>query len=90
MVERILIGVIRLYQAAVSSWTLATCRFTPTCSTYAIEAVQSHGSVRGGWMAIRRITWCHPWGGHGYDPVPIDHSSETREPATKSSVGSHR
>jgi putative membrane protein insertion efficiency factor len=46
------------------------CRFTPTCSAYAIEAVKRHGPVRGGWLALKRIAKCHPWGSHGHDPVP--------------------
>ena len=46
------------------------CRYQPTCSSYAIEALEVHGAVRGSWLAIRRIGRCHPWGGHGWDPVP--------------------
>jgi hypothetical protein len=70
VVAKILIGAVRLYQLAISSWTPASCRFTPTCSTYAIEAVARHGAAKGAWMALKRIGCCHPWGGHGYDPVP--------------------
>ncbi|MDH3205736.1 MAG: membrane protein insertion efficiency factor YidD [Gemmatimonadota bacterium] len=71
MFGRILIGVVRSYQLLISSWTLPSCRFAPSCSAYAIEAIEKHGAWRGGWLALRRITRCHPWGGHGYDPVPI-------------------
>ena len=46
------------------------CRFDPTCSTYALEALERHGALRGGWLTVRRIGRCHPWGGHGWDPVP--------------------
>ena len=46
------------------------CRFDPSCSTYALEALESYGAVRGSWFSVRRILRCHPWGGHGYDPVP--------------------
>jgi len=67
---RVLIALVRLYQVAISPWTPATCRFSPTCSQYAVEAIRAHGSLRGGWMAVRRIGRCHPWGGYGYDPVP--------------------
>ncbi len=70
MLGPILIGLVRFYQAAISSWTPASCRFTPTCSTYAIEALREHGAVRGVWLSARRIARCHPWGGFGFDPVP--------------------
>ncbi|MGY6647766.1 membrane protein insertion efficiency factor YidD [Wenyingzhuangia sp. IMCC45574] len=61
---------IRIYQVAISPFTPATCRYQPTCSHYSIEALQKHGLVFGGWLAIKRISSCHPWGGSGYDPVP--------------------
>lgn len=70
MLRRILKGLIRFYQLAISPWTPASCRYTPTCSAYALEALDVHGAAKGGWLAIRRIGRCHPWGGHGYDPVP--------------------
>ena len=70
MFARILIGLFRFYRAAVSPWLPPSCRYVPSCSSYAIEAVERHGSVRGGWMALRRIGRCHPWGGRGHDPVP--------------------
>ena len=70
MLGRVLIGVFRFYQKAISPWTPSACRYTPTCSSYAIEAVQRHGAARGGWLALRRISRCHPWGGWGWDPVP--------------------
>jgi len=65
-----LIGLVRLYSIAVSPWLGGNCRFQPTCSTYAIEALQTHGVLRGSWLTVKRITRCHPWGGSGYDPVP--------------------
>ena len=58
------------YQRFISPMTPPSCRFTPTCSQYAIEALQKHGPLKGLYLAIRRILRCHPWGGHGYDPVP--------------------
>ncbi|MEM6684414.1 MAG: membrane protein insertion efficiency factor YidD [Bacteroidota bacterium] len=63
---------IRFYQAAISPYTPAACRYTPTCSHYAAEALKKHGLFRGGWLAVKRISSCHPYGGSGYDPVPDD------------------
>lgn len=70
MLGRLLIGLVRLYQGAISWWTPPSCRFVPTCSSYAIEAIERHGGVRGSWLAVRRIARCHPFGGQGFDPVP--------------------
>lgn len=70
MLTKFLIGVVRFYQAAISPWLPPSCRYTPTCSAYAIDALRSHGAGRGSWLALRRIGRCHPWGGHGFDPVP--------------------
>ena len=61
---------IKLYQGTLSPLLGPKCRFTPTCSQYAIEALKKHGVIKGLWLAIKRISKCHPWGGHGYDPVP--------------------
>lgn len=61
---------VRFYRAFISPLTPPTCRFTPTCSQYAIEAVLKHGPFKGTWLAIRRILRCRPGGGSGYDPVP--------------------
>ena len=58
------------YQACISPLKPQTCRFVPTCSEYAIEAIRKHGPFKGLWLAIKRICRCHPWGGSGYDPVP--------------------
>ncbi len=79
MLGRVLIGLVRFYQVAISSWTPASCRFTPTCSTYAIEALREHGAARGAWLSLRRILRCHPWGGFGYDAVPPRIPTEPRE-----------
>ncbi len=65
-----LIGLIRFYQAAISPWLGAKCRYTPSCSAYGIEAIRKWGPWRGGWLALKRILRCAPWGSHGYDPVP--------------------
>ncbi|MFA5848539.1 MAG: membrane protein insertion efficiency factor YidD [Bacteroidales bacterium] len=61
---------IRFYQYAISPLKPQSCRYTPTCSSYAIEAIKKHGPFKGFYLAVRRISRCHPWGGHGYDPVP--------------------
>jgi putative membrane protein insertion efficiency factor len=61
---------VRFYQGAISPFTLSTCRFSPTCSSYMIEALQMHGLIYGGYLGLKRILSCHPWGKTGYDPVP--------------------
>ena len=66
----ILIIPIKIYQLAIYPLLPSSCRYTPTCSSYAIEALKKHGPVKGLLLTIRRISRCHPWGGHGYDPVP--------------------
>jgi putative membrane protein insertion efficiency factor len=64
------IGLVRFYQLAISPYFPPRCRYQPTCSAYSIEALQKHGALKGGWLALKRIGRCHPWGGTGYDPVP--------------------
>ncbi|MBR1916312.1 MAG: membrane protein insertion efficiency factor YidD [Bacteroidaceae bacterium] len=66
----LLIQPIRFYQKCISPLTPSSCRFTPTCSQYAVEALRKHGPLKGLWLALRRLLRCHPWGGSGYDPVP--------------------
>lgn len=61
---------VRAYQLLLSPMLGASCRYTPTCSQYAIDAIRKYGPFKGGWLAIKRIARCHPWGGHGHDPVP--------------------
>jgi putative membrane protein insertion efficiency factor len=70
ILTRIFILLIRAYQAVWSSFTMPACRYQPTCSAFAIEALDKHGLLKGSWLALRRIASCHPWGGHGHDPVP--------------------
>lgn len=67
---KILIGVITLYRLFVSPLLGTNCRFQPSCSAYGIEAITRHGALKGGWLTVRRIIKCHPWGASGYDPVP--------------------
>jgi len=69
-IKGVIIFLIKVYQKAISPWTPASCRYTPTCSSYAIEAFQKHGLWKGFMLAIKRISSCHPWGDNGYDPVP--------------------
>lgn len=66
----LLLAPIKFYQTCISPYTPPACRFTPTCSQYAKEAIIKHGPFKGLWLAIKRISRCHPWGGSGYDPVP--------------------
>ncbi|MBP3534245.1 MAG: membrane protein insertion efficiency factor YidD [Alistipes sp.] len=65
-----LIGIVRFYQVCISPLTPPSCRYTPTCSQYALEALRRYGAFKGGWLAFKRLCRCHPWGGSGYDPVP--------------------
>lgn len=68
--RRILVALLRAYQYVLSPWWGGQCRFTPTCSQYAIEAIERHGALRGVWLAVRRVGRCHPWAEGGFDPVP--------------------
>ncbi len=66
-----LIVLVQAYRVALSPFLGGRCRFHPSCSVYAIEALKVHGAFRGSWLAMRRLLRCHPLGGHGYDPVPL-------------------
>lgn len=68
--QHLLIGLIRVYQIALSPYFGSQCRFSPTCSEYAKEAVARHGALKGAWLAVRRIGRCHPYHPGGHDPVP--------------------
>ncbi len=70
MIRKVLIGFIRLYQLVLSPWLPTSCRFTPSCSQYGVEAIRRHGAIKGTALTLGRISRCHPWGGSGYDPVP--------------------
>lgn len=69
IVKNILLAIIWVYQHMISPLTPASCRYTPTCSQYAVEAIKKYGPFKGGWMGLKRIGRCHPWGGSGHDPV---------------------
>ena len=70
LISTLLILPIRFYRAAISPMFPPACRYVPTCSQYAIEAITKYGPLKGLWLAVKRILRCHPWGGSGYDPVP--------------------
>jgi uncharacterized protein len=70
MLARTLLLMIRGYQRGISPFLPPSCRYTPTCSEYAAQAIRLHGPARGTWLAARRLARCHPWGGSGHDPVP--------------------
>lgn len=70
LLSSLMIGTIRFYKGAISPHLGKACRYTPTCSEYGVQAIRKHGPLKGGWLTVKRILSCHPWGGHGYDPVP--------------------
>jgi len=70
ILSKIMIGSIRFYQYAISPYLPPSCRYSPSCSVYGIEALKKYGPFKGGWLTIKRIASCNPWGGSGYDPVP--------------------
>mgnify|MGYP001491116022 FL=1 len=70
MVARVLLALIGVYRGWISPMLPPSCRFTPTCSAYAAEAIERYGAAKGTWLALRRLLRCHPFGGSGYDPVP--------------------
>jgi uncharacterized protein len=70
MIAKLLILLARGWQIGPSRILPSTCRFSPSCSAYAITALSRYGAIKGGWLAIKRLLRCHPWGGHGHDPVP--------------------
>lgn len=78
----LLIGLLKTYRLLISPLYGQVCRYHPSCSAYALEAVQRHGSIRGSWLATRRLARCHPWAAGGYDPVPDDLHAEKRSEHT--------
>lgn len=77
--KTLLLSLIKFYQKAISPLTPPTCRFHPTCSHYGFEAIETHGALKGTWLAIRRISKCHPFHEGGYDPVPEKKSNSNEE-----------
>lgn len=70
LAAKLLVGCVRGYQLVISPLLPGSCRYTPSCSEYGVQALRKHGAWRGGKLTLKRFLSCHPWGGHGYDPVP--------------------
>lgn len=70
MLKKLAILFVKFYQVAIRPLLPNACRYTPSCSQYSIEAINKYGAIKGSWLGLKRILRCHPWGGHGYDPVP--------------------
>jgi len=69
-ISYLFIGIIKIYQYSISPLLGVSCRYEPSCSQYGIEALKKHGVFKGGYLTMKRVLSCHPWGGHGHDPVP--------------------
>ena len=70
LLQQLFLLIIRFYQLFISPLLGSNCRYSPTCSQYGLEAIRKYGPFKGGWLTIKRILSCNPWGGHGHDPVP--------------------
>jgi putative membrane protein insertion efficiency factor len=70
MFKKLALLLVKFYQLSIRPLLPNACRYTPSCSEYATEAINKYGALKGSWMGLKRISRCHPWGGHGYDPVP--------------------
>jgi uncharacterized protein len=70
LLGKLMVMIIRMYKNFISPLLPLSCRYYPTCSEYGIEAIKRHGPFKGGWLTLKRIVSCNPWGGHGHDPVP--------------------
>ncbi len=78
MITRLFQLPIRAYRLVLSPWVGMHCRYQPTCSAYALEALETHGPIKGSWLAFKRVGSCHPFGGHGFDPVPAKEDKNGR------------
>ena len=85
---RLLALPVRAYRLVLSPWVGHGCRFQPTCSAYALEALETHGGIRGAWLAARRVARCHPWGGSGIDNVPPARGSDDHDGRSKKMITS--
>lgn len=83
----VLTGLVRFYQLAISQWTAPSCKYYPSCSQYALVALQRHGALRGTWLAVRRLGRCHPWAAGGVDDVPP--VGQWRTPSSPARAGHH-
>ncbi len=84
MIRQLLIAPIRFYRYVISPWLGPSCRFIPSCSAYAIEAIETHGGLCGTWLTFRRVIRCHPWCHGGHDPVPPTACSHRRHTGSQS------
>jgi uncharacterized protein len=84
--QRLLVGVVKAYRLLLSPWLGSACRFTPSCSLYAIEALESHGAAQGSYLTLRRLVRCHPWCEGGHDPVPPSAQATRSAPKLLSSL----
>jgi hypothetical protein len=96
VIQHLLILLVRVYRWVISPakglvfGPTGRCRYSPSCSEYAIEAIRAHGALRGGWLALGRLARCHPWGGCGHDPVPVKFSFQTPHFLTRVHTPPHR
>jgi hypothetical protein len=85
--KAVLIGLVRFYRLMLSPWLGSGCRFEPTCSAYALQALQEHGAARGSYLTLKRLGRCHPWCAGGHDPVPPAHQATLLTSLTLSNPG---
>jgi putative membrane protein insertion efficiency factor len=86
MMKELLMLLVKGYRLILSPWLGSSCRFTPTCSAYALEALDSHGAAKGSYLTLRRLSRCHPWCDGGHDPVPKPHNVTTTLSSTLPSI----